>query len=155
MTVTYEKRNVAIGSGVAVLLLAALGIYYFFIKMELPSPDEAVNVIQEPVGLVGLKDKLDALGVTGIILVGKDKIRVITTDGTPIDLCGSGSETDKKLRPSCKLATTANLVNYVSATPQNQGYCSDGEIQQTCHKNNNKYPYKPSGGHHLCDGRCQ
>lgn len=156
---TVIKRNVAIASGVAVLLLAPLGCAYFSQKAS----DDIVNVIQQKVDVPpGVQKTFTDLGVKGLILVsggGKDgeplTIRVVTPSGTPRDLCGSGSETCKLTTPSAQLLSIA--------TPEFLGgVCSDGATQRTCHKDG---PYKnkwyfhsadpDTSGHYACINPCR
>jgi hypothetical protein len=150
------KRNVAVVSVVAVLVLAALYYYYFYVKVHAPSPDDVVKVIVAPVRLLEeFQNTFQSLGVTGLILVDKDgNLRAITSNGTPIDLCGAGSEIDKSGQPSCKLATTSKaLVSYLSGEGT-CGRCLAGGYLRSCHKNNHKW-YCHGGGHHYCASTCQ
>jgi hypothetical protein len=153
------KRNVAVASVVAVLVLVALCYYYFYVKVHPPSPDNVVKVTVEPVKLPEeFQNTLQSLGVKGLILVGEGEapiIRAIASDGTPIELCSSGPETDKSDQPSCRLATTPKaLVNHVSGAG-NPGICLAGGYMRCCHKNNHKWPCHDRGGHYSCQGPCQ
>jgi hypothetical protein len=170
------KRNVAAGTAAVLLLLVAFGGYYVYFNLGLPSPEDAVNVLQEKIDLPAeLQKALTDLNVKGLILVSGAKkadgptIRVVTPNGVPIPLCGSRSETDTSMKPSCKLATTATLVTYISevkspntrmsfaaSATDSPGFCSDPSgTTQTCHKKNRKYIYHKLGGHHYCSGPCQ
>jgi hypothetical protein len=157
------KRNVAIGSSLVVLLLAALGYYYFFIKPYPTSPEDLVNVIQEKVNVPEGFDKVfTELGVKGLILVSERKqgegptIRAITPNGDPIDLCGPGAGTGKPR--SCKLAPKEKFLSIVSykatSTVGPCGYCPDAfGNQQECHTSTNKY-FCHNKLHTKCAGAC-
>lgn len=148
MTVNSPKRNVAIASGLAVLLLALLGWYFFFKK----DSENIINVIQKKIDVPGGFEKIFTdLGVKGIILVsgtGKDNdpltIRVVNPNGAPIDLCGSGSDTDKSSQP-CELTTTATQLLSVANPETTSGTCSDGATRRICHKDG---PYKNKWYYH-------
>jgi hypothetical protein len=159
-----QKRNVAVASGVAVLLLALLG-WYFFSKKD---SEDIVNVIQNKIEVPGGFEKIFTdLGVKGIILVsgtGKHNdaftIRVVGPNGVPVDLCGSVSDTDKSNQP-CKLTTTATQLLSVASTNSSSGTCSDGTTLRICHKDGpyqNKWYYHrdpDSSWHHACITTCR
>lgn len=160
MVIISIKRNVAIASGVAVLLLAPLSCAYFSKKA---SPDDIVNVIQKEVVVPpGFQKTFTDLGVKGLILVsggGKNgeplTIRVVTPSGTPIDLCDSGTET-------CELTTpAAPLLSIASFLPA-CGSCSDGATLRECHKDGPKknkwYCHlgpNDQNSHHACISACR
>ena len=142
------KRKVAIGSGVAVLLLAAVGCSFLFFNHE-DAPEDLVKVSNIPDRLplpserAALEKSLPK-GVTGIILVSEIKntsegpiITAITRKGDPINLCGSKSKTE------CTLATTAGALAQIVSGPTNSeeantiGSCEVGTVSRSCHKDGN------------------
>jgi hypothetical protein len=157
-SVASRKRNVAIGTAVVLLSLAALAYYYFFVKVYRPSPDDIVKVIGKKVPIPeGFEETFKDF--TGILLVDKNgNLTAITRNGSPIDLCGSGSETDKDGESSCELATSAHaLVFYISGA-DGLGYCNASGSRRSCHKINRKWYYHSNDTgqiHHLCSGTCQ
>lgn len=141
------KRNIVIGSAVAVLALGGLGYYFFFS----PSPDDIVKikVSAEKIDLSkDFKEKLGGLGVTRIALVDKDgKLMALTADGDPINLCGSGS-------PECELVTKPKELTRFLSGASACGTCSDGSTQRFCHKDSGKWPCH-NRLHHSCVSACQ
>ena len=137
------KRNIVIGSVVAVLALGVLG-YFLFSKL-----DDIVK-IKVSAGKIDLpKDIKEKLGVTRILLADKNgKLMPLTADGDPINLCGSGG-------PECELATSSKeLAAYLSGAC---GACSDGSRQRFCHLETGQWPChnKPPYLHHNCISSCQ
>ena len=129
------KRNVAIGSGVAALLLAAVGCSYLFFN-DAHSSEDAVNVSIAPDKLpVNKADFANSLpkGVTGVILVSQSKnesdgpvITAISPKGETINLCASAA------KPECKLLTTANGLPRLVIGTEDMGLCDTST--RTCHK---------------------
>jgi hypothetical protein len=157
-SVTSRKRTIAIGAAVAVLSLAALGYYYFFVKVYRPSPDDIVKVIGKKVPIPeGFEEAFKDF--TGLILVDKSgNLTAVNRNGSPIDLCGSGLKADKDTEASCEVVTSAHaLVLYVSGA-NGPGYCNASGSRRSCHKINRKWYYHSNDTgqfHHLCSGTCQ
>jgi hypothetical protein len=155
------NRKLAIGSGIAALLLAAFGCSFFFYEEEDSSaPEDVVKVSTRP-------DKLPPQGfertlpkdVTGVILVSVDNDKVpivtaITPKGAPINLCGSPPTTE------CELVTSPDALVRMLATStsstDNPGTCTAGSKVYSCHtaginKNKRKWHQSPDRNvHYQC-----
>jgi len=146
--VSSTKRNIVIGSAVAVLALGGLGYYCLFSK----SPDDIVKikVSAEKIDLPkDIKEKLGGLGVTRILLMDKNgKLMPLTADGDPINLCGSGG-------PECELVTKPKELAVFLSGASACGTCSDGSTQRFCHKDSGKWPCHNKLLHHSCVSPCQ
>ena len=149
MTVTSNKRNVAIGSGVVVLLLAALG-YYFFARVNVGYSSDSISVTDKTVELpAGFEEKFQ--DVTSLLLVDKQgKVTAITSKGDKIDLCGLGSKNE------CEVNLTTDALMDALTGARKSGRCDVGGEFTACHKDTATYPFhkiKPGkpDDHHGCD----
>jgi hypothetical protein len=115
-----------------------------------PSKDDIVDVVVGNQTLLvpkDFKDTLQRLNIRGIALVdSKRRLRPITTDGEPIDLCEPGTKANPGNR-TCRLGiTTSALSTELSGATTSCGRCKDeGGTLQSCHKKpgrttNEKYP---------------
>jgi hypothetical protein len=106
-----EKRNLAIGSSVAMFLLGALGYYFFYANGTVEYLGDLVTVTAKPVQIPqGFEESFKDF--TGLLLVDRErKVTAITPEGDRINLCGTGRG------PECDVVLTAYaLVDALSAS---------------------------------------